>query len=210
MVTSGSGKRRDAAYHHGDLRSALLTAARTLLAARGLQGLSLREVARHAGVSHAAPYRHFATKQDLVRAITAEGFTTLARACRDAGDRYPDDPAAQVKAAGLEYVRFAAEEPELIKLMFVSDAGDDGDQVLRVAADQAFGALAALIEAGQQQGVFRDGDIRLLTLAAFSTAHGLAMLVAADGLDAIGSTPDDLADVAGTVADVLLRGLVMR
>src|SRR3990172_5080540 len=115
-------RRTPATYHHGDLRAALLKAALQILRTRGLAALSLREVARKAGVSHQAPYHHFATRGHLLAALAAEGFNQLG----DELDRIQAAAGDAVSAAqdtGVRCVTFAAANPDRFRLMFGADIG---------------------------------------------------------------------------------------
>ena len=104
--------RKRGGYHHGDLRAAVLQAAGEILETEGLSGLSLREAARRAGVSHNAPYRHFADRESLLAALAAEGFGLLAAAQREAAAKIG------LRGMGEAYVRFALAHPERFQLMF--------------------------------------------------------------------------------------------
>src|SRR5689334_19621575 len=104
--------RRKRSYHHGDLHSALLLTAGKMLEKEGLEALTLREVARRAGVSHSAPYRHFAEREALLAALAAEGFERLGAAQRKAAE------AGGLRAMGEAYVAFALENPQRFRLMF--------------------------------------------------------------------------------------------
>ncbi len=156
-------------YHHGDLRPALLAAAEALLVAGGPAGLSLRAVARAAGVSHNAPYRHFASREALLAALAAEGFGRLGAALRQAGG---------LAGQGRAYLAFAAEHPALYRLMFGAELQGTSHPALREAAAGAFAALA---------GVAAD---RSTALAAWALVHGLA------GLRADGHWPADVDPLA--------------
>ncbi|MGL4178150.1 MAG: TetR/AcrR family transcriptional regulator, partial [Dermatophilaceae bacterium] len=117
MSTSSSAAgRTSSGYHHGDLRNALLAQARELLASSGLDAVSLRELARRAGVSHAAPSRHFADRGEVLEALAVEGYRELARRMRvvqtDTGDVMDG-----VQALGMTYVAFAVEQPAVFRLM---------------------------------------------------------------------------------------------
>mgnify|MGYP002619567972 CR=1 FL=1 len=154
-----------ASYHHGDLAPALLEAAVELIAERGLPSLSLRECARRAGVSHAAPYRHFADKEALVLAIAQQGFEWLA----DAGERAMaelEDPRERLDAFGVAYVRFSVDHPVHHRVMFTS-------QFDPAAGHRSFALLveatAALLDPGE--------DVELAAIAAWSLMHGLSMLL---------------------------------
>src|ERR1700742_3156024 len=114
-------------YHHGDLRAAILSAAAELVAQRGADGVSLRELAREAGVSHAAPAHHFTARRGLFTALAAQGFELLATALAEARPRFLDAASA--------YVRFAIEHPGHYRVMF--DKSLLGPSNAEVAAAQA-------------------------------------------------------------------------
>ncbi len=143
-------------YHHGDLRRAMTAAAATAVAEQGPAGLSLRELARLAGVSHAAPAHHFGDKAGVLTAVATEGFTLLAAALGEAGD--------DLLAAGVAYVRFAVDHPGHFAVMFDRSLlhGEDAD--LRAAEQEASDALT---------GLTSDADA---ARAAWSVAHGFASL----------------------------------
>jgi AcrR family transcriptional regulator len=158
-------------YHHGNLRPALLEAAERALARGG--DLSLRELAREVGVSHAAPRRHFADKQALLDALAADGFerlgASMARAIADAGP----DFRARLAALARCYVRFATEHAALLELMYAGKRRSDG---LREAADRAFAAPLALISEGQAAGEIVGGDVAGVAAVPWATFHGLASM----------------------------------
>ena len=166
-VPRSPGERRP--YHHGDLRSALLEAAVEVIEERGLSGLSLRECARRAGVSHAAPYRHFKDKDALILAIAHEGLDRLA----DAGEAAMvgiEDPRERIDAYGVAYVQFAVEQPVFHRVMFASDLGAaPGD--LPEPPDRAFRLLVDTAAAAAGEGA----DPELAAVAHWSLAHGLSI-----------------------------------
>lgn len=169
---------KKATYHHGDLRRALIDAALVLMAKKDIQSLSLREVARHAGVSHTAPYRHFSDKEALLAVVAEEGFIEFARYLQDAVDLAPSDPLQQLQTSGVAYVRYALDHPTHYRIMFGSFCVDGADYPsLFAASDQAFNILVAIILRGQAAGLIRQEDSRLLALGAWSLVHGLAMLL---------------------------------
>ena len=181
------------AYHHGDLRSALLDAAVALIAEGGLPALSLRECARRAGVSHAAPYRHFADKDALLRAIARQGFEGLADAAEVAMAKR-SDPVDRLDAYGVAYVRFAADHPVHHRVMFSAAIGTTED--VHEGEDRAFDLL---LKAARDVVGASGADPLEAALAAWSLPHGLTMLI----LD--GRVP---AHLAGTPA--LAEGLARR
>lgn len=153
-------------YHHGDLRAAILTEAARLVAERGADGVSLRELARSAGVSHAAPAHHFTDRRGLFTALATQGFQLLARALIDARGRFAD--------AALAYVGFALEHPGHYRVMFDKSLLDATDTEL-AAAEAAAGAelsrgVATLRDPGAQ------ADPTGAQLAAWSLVHGFSML----------------------------------
>lgn len=169
----------DRKYHHGDLRTALLDAAEAELAERGVESFSLRQVAKRAGVSHAAPAHHFGDAGGLLTALAAEGFRRfLAAQARREAQAAPD-PRAQLTAAGLGYIDFALARPALFRLMFGSDRPDFGDAALSEASEAAYRHLDAQVTA--TGGALPD------IAAVWSLAHGIADLMAAGRLKSLQS-----------------------
>lgn len=164
-------------YHHGDLRKALVDAAAALAAEHGPESVSLRDVAKRAGVSHAAPYHHFAGKAELLHAVALEGFRLMDVEMRAAyGKRRGGDPYDRLAALGQAYIRFAARHPHYFKAMFrgvipnkdLPDPDDHGQKNFQglVAAVQA-----CLGETGKPSARAMDK-----VLAAWSAVHGMASL----------------------------------
>ncbi len=167
-------------YHHGDLRRALIEDGTALLREQGIEGLTLRAVARRAGVSHSALYRHFPDKAALLAAIATEGFEALVTALDKVAAHHPDDPATQLTEAGVAYVLLALHWPQRAQLMFDGPLDPDtSGEALRSASDKAFAALVRIIDLGQRAGIYAPGDPRELALSAWALVHGLAMLMIA-------------------------------
>lgn len=165
-------------YHHGNLRESLLEAGEALLDQGGLDEFSLREVARQAGVSHAAPYRHFASKAELLDALVERGFGRLAQALRQALAAHPGDPRAQLLAAGMAYVQVALDHPALWRLMFGGlQAGDQRSAETRHVAEMAFAVLVRIIGGGIESRVFVNADPQAVAITVWSMLHGLTMLL---------------------------------
>ena len=164
-------------YHHGDLRSALLQSAERTLRERGAAALSLRELAREAGVSHAAPGRHFRDKQALLDALALAGYERLAQS-QEAADR--PDLALEPRLAELAraYLSFAIDNSELLELMFTRKHDTDVSVRLAAAIERSVGALTRLISDAQQRGEIVAGDPARLTLVTAAGMHGLAALTA--------------------------------
>src|SRR6187200_1330480 len=106
------------AYHHGDLKNALIKAGVEILAKEGFEGLSLRKVAQRVGVSHNAPYSHFPDKQSLIAAISTEGFKQLYDELDKAISKHPEDPKRQLQDGTWAYVQFALDHTDIFKIMF--------------------------------------------------------------------------------------------
>lgn len=170
MSTSRRAKHH---YHHGDLRKALLASAEDILEKEGVEALKLREVARRAGVSHNAPYRHFPDREALLAALAAEGFAMLGRAQREAAAE------GGLRGMGEAYVRFALDQPQRFRLMFGGVVQISRHPELRGIATKTFeglsGALAARVPGAQGGQGVRDASI-----AAWAMVHGLAQMLLED------------------------------
>jgi AcrR family transcriptional regulator len=164
------------AYHHGSLRAVLLAEAERTLRERGVDQLSLRELARLTGVSHGAPRRHFADRQALLDALAESGFTRLAdEMCATIDDAGPDYR-TRLRSAGAAYVRFAIHDGALLELMFATKT-DGLHPVLPEGAVRLFGAVGDLIRQGQQAHVLPPGDPERLRLLLIATLQGIAALI---------------------------------
>jgi AcrR family transcriptional regulator len=169
-----------ATYHHGDLRAALVRAAMGLLEESGEAALSLRAVARRAGVSPAAPYRHYADREALVSAVAAVGYRELAERLT-AAHPSPSSP-DQLASVAIAYVQFALERPALFRIMFTEPCDRYDDE--RVAAAAAVSQyLRAIVER-----TFPQADAEALATAIWALVHGLAFLLLDGKLDAPDST----------------------
>ncbi|MDA0565276.1 TetR/AcrR family transcriptional regulator [Streptomonospora sp. S1-112] len=194
-------------YHHGHLRRALLDAAVDLIAERGTAAVSLRELARRADVSHAAPAHHFTDKAGLFTAIAADGYRMLAdslAAAEHAGDPAepvdPDNPSGALYEMGVRYVRFALGHPGHFDVMFRSELYHADDPDLAAASERASALLEAVVPGGP--GGPRAAAYRL---AAWSVAHGFAVLWREGSIQAE-VHGDDPEEVFRTVAAVLFHG----
>lgn len=167
----------DRPFHHGNLRAVLLDQAEAVLRERGIGALSLRELAREAGVSHGAPRKHFADRGALLDALAERGFNRLADDLRKAATRAPGDHARALRAAGSAYVRFAVREPALLDLMFAAKVDDPSENV-RDAAERLFAAMADIMDAGVEAGAYDSRDVGRLTLVLSATVQGTAALIA--------------------------------
>ncbi len=163
-------------YHHGNLRSALLAAAERTVRERGVQDLSLRELARDVGVSHGAPRRHFPDRQALLDALAETGFERLRTDLRTAVDGAGDDFETRLHATAAAYIRFATGDPALLELMFTVKHREDAG-ALQEAADRAFAVMMDVVAQGQAEGRLDSGDPERVGLVLFATIQGIAALL---------------------------------
>jgi AcrR family transcriptional regulator len=193
--------RRDS-YHHGDLKRALTSAALSLVAEKGPKGFTLTEAARRAGVSAAAPYRHFADRAELLATVAEQGFRELHADLTAAAD-VASEPRAQVIELGRTYVRWAVAHPDHYQVMFGAENVKADYPDLAVAAEQAFGDLLDAITRCQEAGIVEGQDPREVAAPLWSLVHGVASLAIGGELRAVGIRQDPEAMIAG-VADQLL------
>ena len=174
-------------YHHGNLQEALLEAAISLISKVGPAGFTLREVARLAGVSHNAPYRHFRDKDALLAEVAAQGYRELAKTMEQSADRQKD-ALEGLKRAGLAYVSFALRRPEHFTVMFDATFSKDSHPSAAKAAEDAFSTLLRLVKNCQQKGLLPDRDDLDFALLAWTMVHGIAKLAITQRLP-YGSNP---------------------
>ncbi|MEU1994480.1 TetR/AcrR family transcriptional regulator [Nocardia gamkensis] len=185
---------RSRSYHHGDLRAELLQRAEATLRESGVDGLSLRGLARDVGVSHAAPTRHFKDKQALLDAIAVSGFQRLAAALEQtAAGRAIEE---RFRALTRTYLRFATENSALMALMFARRRSPAAGDVMSRAVDAAFATPVALIAEAQQRGEVIAGDPRRIALSAVAALQGLATFVGSGVIEV--EAADELLDETTT------------
>lgn len=188
IVSTGSS------YHHGNLRQTLLDVTDAVITEAGPAAVSLRELARRAGVSHAAPAHHFADKTGLFTAFAAQGFGLLATTLTQAQERRED-----FRDMGVAYVGFALAHRAHFEVMYRPDLYHDTDPALQDARDQARNALYTGIGSlGQEQ---TGPDTRLAGVAAWSLVHGLATLYLTEALPT--DLSQDPAAITRAVAEIL-------
>jgi AcrR family transcriptional regulator len=202
------------AYHHGDLRPALLQASLALIDESGIGALSLREVARKAGVSHNAPYHHFKDRGSLLAALAEDGFAALAQQMAAARAAAPD-ARARLEACGLAYIRFALASPARFKLMFRPElTGPDAQAAVAQSSTPALDTLAAAIVEAQAGGLAPAGDPKPLVLTCWAAVHGVASLLLDGPLArahrAFAASPEKLTAVVPATLSALLTGSARR
>jgi len=162
-------------YHHGNLREVLLQSAIRLIAEVGPTAFTLREVARQAGVSHNAPYRHFQDKDALLAAVATEGYGELTEAMLEAGGQQAN-ALDRLKQAGLAYVSFALRRPEHFAVMLEAPFSKQKYPEAGAAAERAFSVLVSLVKGCQEKKQLITGSPLDLALLAWSMVHGIAKL----------------------------------
>jgi AcrR family transcriptional regulator len=191
-------------YHHGNLREALLERAVVVIDERGAQDLSLRELARDVGVSHAAPRRHFADRQALLDALAVEGFDRLGADLRAAVERAGPAFAARLDALARTYIAFATDHAALLELMFATKRRHETER-LHDAANRSFGTLLDVIADGQAAGELLPGDRERVAVPIFASLQGLTAMVNGGMLDAA-----QLDEAVTLAIEQLLHGLRPR
>lgn len=188
----------NAPYHHGDLKRALQRAALALFAERGNFDFTFRELARAAGVTHNAPYRHFAGRAELLASLREDGLAELAERARAGLERAGDAPRARVTALGEAYVRFALEQPVVFRLVLAHPLADAREA--RGRGGESYRLLEQTLAEAQRAGVVR-GDLapRELALGAWSLVHGAASLLASGHLPSSSARVKALVGVLSTL-----------
>jgi len=201
--------RSELAYHHGNLRAELVATGRSLLEKDGPDSLSLRAVARAAGVSQTAPYRHFTNKEALLADIAKVGFEEFSDALRHGVDGVPTVKAVgPLQAMALGYVDFACSNPEVFTLMFGSLIADKSAYPeLAKASLDSYEQLQEAVGDRLSSDDGQDYPVQTGALAAWSLVHGLATLMIHNGVGPDAPSKQERAAFVATVARVLETGL---
>jgi AcrR family transcriptional regulator len=164
-------------YHHGDLKNTLIQAGVEILSEEGVGGLSLRKVAQRAGVSHNAPYFHFADKQALIAAISTEGYRGLYEQLVIIRETYQADPRRQLVEAAFMYLRFAQTRPAHFKVTFSNAVErEEAYPDLVEMADNLIGELIKIVEDCQKAGVLHPAPVGAMAVSVWSAVHGFTSL----------------------------------
>lgn len=193
-------------YHHGDLRRAVIETAQDMLREEKDWQFTLREVARRAGVSHAAPYKHFHDKSALLAELAKLGFVELAATLNGATPKNTASLRDEVVPIAQAYIAFAMQNPALYRLMFSAEEGRSTGLHLSDSALSVFEVTVELLRRGQAAGLIRNRPIQGQAATCWALLHGIAML-AIDGLlvpDKVGPNPLQAA------LDTLIEGLAVE
>lgn len=189
-------------YHHGDLKRALTQAALGLVQEKGPKGFTLREVARRAGVSTAAPYRHFADKAELLAAAATQGFVQLHETLSKTAAK-STDPGRQALDMGRAYVRWAVAHPDYYQVMFGSELDKSDKPDMLTAASRAFDDLLDVIVRCQDARLLPAGDPLEIAGPVWSLLHGIATLTIGSDFQHVGIDEDPQ-----KLAERALKGLL--
>ncbi|MFA6265012.1 MAG: TetR/AcrR family transcriptional regulator [Pseudolabrys sp.] len=204
---AGDGSGGPRSYHHGNLKEALVRAALELIAEKGPAGFTFADAARWAGVSPAAPYRHFRGREDLIADVARRGFELFAAALNKAWDDGRPDPVAALNRVGKAYLDFARDMPAYYSAMFEAGVSLDTDPNLRAASESAFAVLRAAAErlVATMPATARPPAL-MVALHIWSTTHGIASLFGRGdrARRTLPMAPDELLEAAVLV---YLRGL---
>ncbi|RAI44392.1 TetR/AcrR family transcriptional regulator [Rhodoplanes roseus] len=206
----GSGRESPRGYHHGNLKEALIRAALELIAQKGPAGFTFAEAARWAGVSPAAPYRHFRDRDELMADVARRGFEAFEQALARAWENGRPDPGTALDRLGKGYLAFARSEPAYFSAMFEAGVSPDATPELRAAGDRAFGVLRTACEvlAAGMPPATRPPAL-MMALHIWSLAHGIASLFGRGDAArrSLPMSPEELLE-AGVL--VYLQGLGLR
>lgn len=200
-------------YHHGDLRRALLETAVKVVEKEGVAALSLQALSRRAGVSSGAPYHHFASREQLLAAIAAEGFELLIAEMQREADAAGPGARAQLEGLGRGYVRCALAHRGHFRVMFRPELRFQLNEEQGKVAGEAYMLLHRAIERCQAEGIAPPGDPARLILLAWSAVHGASVLWIDGSLDARTLVKDEEALVtmaSGTVVELLTSSALLR
>jgi AcrR family transcriptional regulator len=195
-----------AKYHHGDLRKVLIAIATDLLVEDGVQALSLRKIAQIAGVSHNAPYMHFADKESVLVAIAEEGFRLLSLNIEAAISLSANSTREQLIAASQAYVRFALGHPGHVQVMFRTFDQTKYPSLIE-NSQTSLNRLFDLVKSGQENGELNSGNTYAITKAIWAMVHGISAISIAYKTSLMTSTKSSSEDITAIFVSFLLDGL---
>ena len=194
-------------YHHGDLKSTLLDAAIKMLKTKSARELSLRELAREAGVSIAAPYRHFKNKEELIAALMTQGFELKSKYMRESAEKNQGDILQLYYDCGLAYFRMGKNHPQHFKLMFGAELIPENKYPdLQLASCSTFALLKNMVIKCQEAKLIGEGDPYVKALNCWTTVHGFTVLYAEGHLKWLGVTKENAEKAFMTMMSQFLIG----
>jgi len=198
IMTTGNTPQKRASYHHGDLRTQLIEATRDLVEEKGPDNFSVSEACRRAGVSTAAPYKHFKDKTEMLREVAAAGMVRQSEQMMAELAPHPEGTHARIVALGRVYIRFATTEPGVFRLMFTWSGGTEEDEELYALGDQKFSVVQMEIAKCHGRSEIAEEDRRKAFML-WSFVHGLSFL-SIDGKLSRHKMPTDLETLLSEIA----------
>lgn len=204
---AGKSPAKSDGYHHGDLKSTILDAAIKMLKTKSPSELSLRELAREAGVSIAAPYRHFKNKEELLAALMTQGFELKSKYMRESAEKNKGDILQMYYGCGLSYFRMGKNHPQHFKLMFGAELFEHNKYTdLQFASCSTFALLKNMIVQCQEAKLIGEGDPYIKALNCWTMVHGFTVLYAEGHLNWLGVTKDNAEKAFMTLMSQFLIG----
>jgi AcrR family transcriptional regulator len=198
-------KKSPRSYHHGDLKEALVEAAVSIIRAKGVEALTIRDVAKRTGVSPAAPYRHFPDRRSLIAAVAERGFIRLQQAMIAGMESARGREG--FKQVAIAYVEFGLNNPAEYRVMFGPETADTADfPSLRETSRAVLGGVAEAVTQLQKAKLIGKGDAWLIAAALWSTLHGLVMLV----LDGQTAKVADTREIVEEATRIVMFGMAPR
>ncbi|MCI5046613.1 MAG: TetR/AcrR family transcriptional regulator [Aquisalinus sp.] len=189
-------------YHHGNLPEALIDRAADVIGEKGVEGISLRSLARDLGVSHAAPSRHFPTKADLLAAVVRKGYERMTEATMRAGDKAGDNPVLRLNLIVKCGIRWAIENRSYYLALMNPDVRHFADDDLKAALSDYYAMLTQAATDAQSSGLFEDTPTQPALLHGFAAVMGAQMIFTDDLISkTVGGVSDELID---EIADLIV------
>ncbi|MCW9013570.1 MAG: TetR/AcrR family transcriptional regulator [Gammaproteobacteria bacterium] len=198
-------------YHHGDLRNTLISTAITMLKENDSFEISLRQLAKRAGVSYGAPYRHFRDKNELLGAIVADAHQHLAQRLERLKQQHLNEPLKQLTETAVAYVSLAVESPQITRLMFAGTLQPGhSPSSENHSSESSFRVFLDIVENGVKHGLYKDSDTQMTALAIWSIIHGLVMLILGRQLNLDISSSMKIQIISRMLIDMLEKGIIVQ
>ncbi|MCZ8341718.1 MAG: TetR/AcrR family transcriptional regulator [Leptospira sp.] len=195
-------------YHHGDLKTALRLATLNLLQEESYQSISLRKVAKKAGVSQSAPYRHYPNLESLLVDVAIYGFQLLREKLQSIQAKFKKYPLLKFRESGVCYVNFALSNPDLFQIMYGNQISNHALYPdLTMAEESSFSVLEDIIQENQKSGNLSSSDIHKTAIAAWTMVHGIAILFLGKQVIFQNSTEKSIKKITKEMLETLYIGI---